>query len=312
MRKNSKIFVAGHNGMFGASIVEELKFAGFTNLLLVSRKNLDLCNDRQVEEFFKLEMPEYVILAAAKVGGINANIKFPVEFLYDNLAIQMNVISKSYKFNVKKLIFIGSSCIYPKECPQPMKEEYLMDGKLEPTNEGYALAKITGYKLLQYYKTQYGFNSISLMPCNLYGPKDSFDPDHSHVLSALVKKISDAKRADLPNVSLWGTGVARREFMNVKDAAKAIIFFMQNREEQEFLNIGCGKDISIKDLAELIAKMTGYKGKLEWDASKPNGMLRKCLDVSKMTSLGFTPAISIESGIEEMIKIYEQKLNCII
>lgn len=312
MDKNSKIFVAGHKGMLGTSIVDELRAAGFTNLLLVGRDKIDLCNGMQVEELFKTENPDYVILAAAKVGGINANMQFPVEFLSTNLSIQLNVISNAYKYKVKKLVFIGSSCIYPKDCIQPMKEEFLMDGKLEPTNEGYALAKITGYKLLQYYKTQYGFNSISLMPCNLYGPKDSFDPDHSHVLSALVKKISDAKRADLPNVSLWGTGVARREFMNVKDAAKAIIFFMQNREEQEFLNIGCGKDISIKDLAELIAKMTGYKGKLEWDASKPNGMLRKCLDVSKMTSLGFTPAISIESGIEEMIKIYEQKLNCII
>jgi len=306
MDKNAKIFVAGHKGMLGTSIVDELRAAGFTNLLLVGRDKIDLCNGMQVEELFKTENPDYVILAAAKVGGINANMQFPVEFLSTNLSIQLNVISNAYKYKVKKLVFIGSSCIYPKDCIQPMKEEFLMDGKLEPTNEGYALAKITGYKLLQYYKSQYGFNSISLMPCNLYGPNDNFNPEHSHVLSALVKKMVDAKKMNLDSVTLWGTGIARREFLHVNDAAKAIIYFMQTRKEQEFINIGSGIDVSIKELAELIAIKTNYTGQIKWDTNRPNGMLRKCLDVTKMKLLGFTPSITLEEGILQMIEKYKK------
>ena len=309
MDKNACIFVAGHNGMLGSAILRSLQYNGYYRILTVSKKELDLCDINQVRLFIEKNKPEFVILAAAKVGGINANISYPVEFLQDNLLIQTNLISQSFKNGVKKFIFIGSSCIYPKECIQPMKEEYLLDGKLEPTNEGYSLAKITGLKLLEYYKKQYAFESISLMPCNLYGPNDSFDLEHSHVLSALVRRFSEAQQKGLNELTLWGTGIARREFMHVDDAARAIVYFMENYFGEEFVNVGWGKDISIKELAEMIAQKVGFNGIIKWDNSKPDGMLQKCMDVSRMKTTGFYPLISISEGVQQMINIYKEKLN---
>ena len=244
-------------------------------------------------------------MSAAKVGGIQANIDNPATFLLDNLQIQNNIFEASLKNDVEKLVFLGSSCIYPKACPQPMKEEYLLTGKLEPTNEGYAIAKIAGLKLLEGMYKQHGFNSISLMPCNLYGPNDSFDLKHSHVLSALVKRFTDAAENNDESITLWGTGIARREFMHVNDVAEAIVFLMEDYNNPEFINIGCGYDISIKELAETIAKKTGFTGTINWDDTKPDGMLKKCMDVSRMEALGFKPQISLQQGIEEMIEIYK-------
>ncbi|MGC1392282.1 MAG: GDP-L-fucose synthase [Bacteroidales bacterium] len=310
MDSNSKIYIAGHNGMVGSALYRLLCSKGFDNLLTKSLEELDLRNQSDVMKFFSDERPEYVFLAAAKVGGINANMNFPAEFLYDNLQIQNNVIHQSYLNGVKKLIFLGSSCIYPKECPQPMKETYLLDGKLEPTNEGYAIAKIAGLKMCEYYNRQYGFESVSVMPCNLYGPNDSFDLQHSHVLSALVKRFSDAVEDNLPELTLWGSGIARREFMHVDDAAEAIIYLFENYNSSEFLNIGWGEDISIKELAELIANKTDFHGGIKWDKTKPDGMLKKCLDVSRMKSMNFSPEITLSQGVDQMIKIYRQtKLN---
>jgi GDP-L-fucose synthase len=302
----SKIFVAGHKGMVGSAILRLLTQTGYSNCIVKTLEELDLSNQRMVNEFFAEQKPEYVILAAARVGGINANMNFPAEFLYENLQIQNNVIHQSWIHGVKKLVFLGSSCIYPKECPQPMKEEYLLRGKLEPTNEGYAIAKIAGLKMCEYYYRQYGFKSISLMPCNLYGPNDSFDLQHSHVLSALVRRFIDATDAGQSELQLWGTGVARREFMHVDDASRAVLFLLENYESEEFINIGWGKDISIKELAELISEKTGFNGTVIWDHSKPDGMLKKCLDVSKMAKLNFAPEISLDKGIDQMIEIYKQ------
>jgi GDP-L-fucose synthase len=304
MDKSSKIFIAGSRGMVGSSIKRLLENQGYKNIITASKGELDLRGQVAVKDFLSKTKPEYVILAAAKVGGINANIENPAIFLYDNLCIQNNVIHYSYETGVKKLIFLGSSCIYPKECPQPMKEEYLLTGKLEPTNEGYALAKIAGLKMCEGYFKQYNFKSISLMPCNLYGPNDSFDLQHSHVLSALVKRFTDAKDQNLPEITLWGTGIAKREFMHVNDLAEATLFMIENYDSIDFINIGWGEDISIKDLAELIASKVGYKGQLIWDSTKPNGMLRKCMDVSQMKALGYSPKISLEQGLDEMIAIY--------
>jgi GDP-L-fucose synthase len=306
LEKNSKIFISGHKGMVGSAINRLLEAKGFSNIITRTSKELDLLNQQAVENFFKAEKPEMVILAAAKVGGIQANIQNPATFLYDNLMIQNNVIEMSYRYGVQKLVFLGSSCIYPRECPQPMKEAYLLTGKLEPTNEGYAIAKIAGLKLLEGYHKQFGFNSISLMPCNLYGPNDSFDLKHSHVLSALIKRFVDARDNNDAELTLWGSGIARREFMHVDDLAAAVFFMLQNYDSPEFINIGTGTDISIKDLAETIAQKTGYKGSISWDLSKPDGMLKKCMDVSRMHELGFVPEISLEQGILQMIKIYEQ------
>jgi GDP-L-fucose synthase len=307
IKLSSKIYIAGHNGMVGSAILRLFKGKGFSNLIVKNLSDLDLRNQSDVKKFFTIEKPEFVILAAAKVGGINANMKYPSEFLYDNLQIQNNIINQSFINGVKKLVFLGSSCIYPRECPQPIKEEYLLDGKLEPTNEGYALAKIAGLKLCEYYNKQYGFKSISLMPCNLYGPNDSFDLEHSHVLSALVKRFSDAASENSTELTLWGTGIARREFMHVDDAARAIFHMLNNYSSQGFINIGWGEDISIMDLAEKISKKTGYKGRILWDSSKPNGMLRKCLDVTKMRSLNFNPTIPLDQGIDQMIEIYKKQ-----
>lgn len=303
--RNKKIFITGHKGMVGAATKELFIREGFSNIVIADRSRLDLLDQAGVHRFFEEEQPEIVILIAAKVGGIQANIQNPATFLHDNLVIQNNVIHAAYQQSVEKLVFLGSSCIYPRECPQPMKEEYLLTGKLEPTNEGYAIAKIAGIKLLEGYYKQYGFNSISLMPCNLYGPNDSFDLNHSHVLSALVRRFVDATEQHLPQVMLWGTGVARRELMHVSDMARAILYFLEHYESHEFINIGWGEDISIKELATLIASKTGYTGTLAWDVSKPDGMLRKCMDVSRMQAAGFAPIVRLEQGVEEMITLYK-------
>lgn len=302
----SRIFIAGHNGMVGSAILRLLKKKGYSSIIIKNRLELDLMDQKQVEEFFINSNPEYVFLCAAKVGGIQANISHPATFLLDNLVIQNNIIQSSLKFGVKKLLFLGSSCVYPKDCMQPMKEEYLLSGKLEPTNEGYAIAKIAGLKLIEGLRKEFGFNGISLMPCNLYGPNDSFDLAHSHVLSALVKRFVDAYDENLSNITLWGTGIARREFMHVDDLAEASLFMMLNYNEDEFINIGCGTDISIKELAELVSNLVGYKGTIQWDSTKPDGMLKKCMEVSKMTKLGFSPKVSLAEGVHQMIEIYKK------
>ena len=305
MNKNKKIYIAGHNGMVGSATLRLMQQEGFTSLVYRSSKELNLTNQAAVHAFFETEKPEVVILAAAKVGGIQANIDNPATFLIDNLQIQNNICEAALKNGVEKLVFLGSSCIYPKECPQPMKEDYLLTGKLEPTNEGYALAKIAGLKLLEGMYKQYGFNSISLMPCNLYGPNDSFDLKHSHVLSALVKRFTDAADNNDADITLWGTGIARREFLHVDDVARAIVFMMEHYNSPNFINIGCGTDVSIKELAEMIAQKTGFKGQIKWDSTKPDGMLKKCMDVSRMKELGFEPSITLEQGVDQMIEIYK-------
>jgi len=305
--KSAKIYIAGHNGMVGSAIVRLLQKKGFDNLITRNSKDLDLRDNHQVDVFFKLKKPEFVFLAAAKVGGIQANINEPASFLYDNLMIHTNIIHQSYLHNVKKILVLGSSCIYPKDCIQPMKEEYLLSGKLEPTNEGYALAKIVALKQAEYYKKQYGLRAISVMPPNIYGPKDSFDLRKSHVLSALVRRFRDAVDENNNEVIVWGSGSARREFMHVDDLAESLLFLMKNYEETEIINVGWGKDISIKELAEKIANQTGYQGKITWDTSKPDGMLRKCMDISKSNSLGYQPKISLDKGIEYMIGYYKKQ-----
>lgn len=309
--KKSRIYIAGHNGMVGSAIKRLFQNQGFENLVFKTKTELNLLDAHAVKTFFASEKIEYVIFAAAKVGGIQANMSFPATFLYENLVIQNNIIQNSYEFNVKKILFLGSSCIYPKDCPQPMKEDYLLTGKLEPTNEGYAIAKIVGLKLLESYKKQYGFDSISLMPCNLYGTNDSFHPEHSHVLSSLVRRFVDAVEENKKEVVIWGSGIARREFMHVDDLAEAVLFFLENYDSSDFVNIGWGADVSIKELAELIANECSYNGQIIWDNEKPNGMLRKCMDVSKMHNIGFSPRIDLESGIRKTISEYKNLKNTI-
>lgn len=290
--------------MVGSTILRLLESEGYRNIVTATSKEVDLRDSHQVKHFFEENTPEYIFLAAAKVGGIQANSKYPANFLYDNLMIQNNIIHNSYQFKVKKLLFLGSSCIYPRECPQPMKEEYLMTGLLEPTNEAYAIAKIAGLKMAQYYYQQYGLQTICPMPCNLYGLNDSFDPENSHVLSALVKKFIDAVDEDKKEIVLWGTGAARREFLHVEDAAKVCLYLMKTWNSPEIINVGSGEDISIKDLAKQIAQKADYNGKIKWDTTMPDGMLRKCLDISKIKSLGFRPSISLDKGIDLQIKEY--------
>ena len=305
---NKKIYLAGHKGMVGSSILKNLNRKGYKNILIASKDELDLRNQNQVNLFFRKHNPEYVILAAAKVGGIKANISYPGDFIYDNISIQNNVIKAAKDFKVKKFVFLGSSCIYPKECAQPMMEEYLLSGPLEPTNEGYAIAKIAGIKMLESFKKQYKLDSISIIPPNLYGPNDSFDLNHCHVLSALVKRFSDAVINNKKEISLWGTGVARREFMHVNDLSRIIVELIEKDIQKEIINIGWGKDISIKELATIISKKVGYSGTINWDRSKPDGMLRKCMDVNVMKTLNFAPKISLEKGIDEMIELYKNKI----
>jgi GDP-L-fucose synthase len=327
MEKDSRIFVAGHRGLVGSAIVRKLQSEGYNNLALRTHRELDLVNQRDASRFFETERPEYVFLAAAKVGGILANNSYPAEFIYENLSIQTNVIHASYKVGVKKLLFLGSSCIYPRECPQPMREEYLLTGRLEPTNEPYAIAKIAGIRMCQSYNRQYGTKFVSVMPTNVYGPGDNFDLETSHALPALIRKfhegkISDRGRAtpskiDLPKVgnftgqasngktvTIWGTGTPRREFLHVDDLADACLFVMNHYDGSEIVNIGAGKDISIRELAELIRDIMGFSGEIHYDISKPDGTPRKLLDVSRLESLGWRSKISLREGIEKTYQWY--------
>lgn len=304
MEKTSKIYVAGHRGMVGSAILRKLQNEGFNNIITRTSKELDLRRQKDVEEFFETEKPEYVFLAAAKVGGILANNTYRAEFLYDNLMIQSNVINAAYKNKVKKLLFLGSSCIYPKLAPQPMKEEYLLSGYLEPTNEPYAIAKITGIKMCEAFRHQYGCNFISAMPTNLYGPNDNYDLNNSHVLPALIRKFHEAKINNAPNVVVWGTGKPRRELMHVDDLADACLFLMLNYNDSKFVNVGTGKDTSIAELAELVKKNVGYNGEIIYDTSKPDGTPRKLLDLTYLHSLGWKHKIELEEGIRSTYQYF--------
>ena len=302
MDKNSKILITGSGGMVGSALIRRLKKGGYKNLLIPNSKELDLRKQMHVENYFKKNKPEYVFHIAAKVGGIKANINYPAEFLYDNLLMQNNAIESARKFGVKKLLFLGSSCIYPREASQPMKEELLLSGKLESTNEGYAIAKIAGLKLCEYYNKQYNTNFISLMPCNLYGINDHFELENSHVISALILKFHNAKKKNLTFVDIWGSGNARREFLFVDDAADAILYFMLNYDAKDlmpFVNIGYGKDVSIKHLAFMIKDIIGFKGEIKFDASKPEGMLRKLLDITKAKKLGWEAKTGLKDGLKK-------------
>lgn len=305
MKTTSKIYVAGHNGMVGSAIVRELKKEGFDNLVLRSSKELDLRNQQAVEAFFETEKPEYVFLAAAKVGGIQANNIYRVDFLYDNLMIQNNVIHQSYVHDVKKLLFLGSSCIYPKMAPQPMKEEYLLTGPLEETNEPYAIAKIAGIKMVENYARQYGCNFTAVMPTNLYGPNDNYDLQNSHVLPALLRKFHEAKMEELGEVEIWGSGKPLREFMHVDDLADASVFIMKNYDDWQFLNVGSGDEISIGDLALLIKEIVGFTGQLKLNSAKPDGTPRKLMDSSLLKSKGWKSKIGLRHGIKEVYDAYK-------
>ena len=297
--KKSKIYVAGgQSGLVGLAIVTDLRQKGFKNIIVRTRKELDLLDQTAVEKFFQKEKPEYVFMAAAKVGGIMANKTKKAEFIYDNLQVQNNIIYNAWRYKTKKLLFLGSSCIYPKHSPQPMKEEYLLTGKLEETNDAYAIAKIAGIVMCQSFNQQYGTNFISVMPTNLYGPNDNFDLKTSHVLPAMIRKFHEAKKTNEKTVTMWGTGNAYREFLHVKDLADACVYLMERYDGSEIINIGCGEDISIKALAKLIKKIVDYKGKITWDTSKPNGTPRKLLYIKKLEKLGWKPKISLEVGIK--------------
>ncbi len=304
MDADSRIYIAGHRGMVGSAILRKLKQEGYRNLITRTSQVLDLTDQKQVEDFFKIEKPEYVFLAAAKVGGILANSKYPAEFIYENLAIQTNVIHQAYENEVKKLLFLGSSCIYPKRAPQPMKEEYLLTGELEPTNEPYAVAKIAGIKMCQAYNRQYGTNFISVMPTNLYGPGDNYDLETSHVLAALIRKFHEAKIEGKDYVEVWGSGTPRREFLHVDDLADACLFLMHYYDDSEIINIGSGKDITILELAEMIKDIVGFEGKMVLDATKPDGAPRKLLDVSKLTKVGWEYKYSLLYGIKMTYLFY--------
>jgi len=299
MNEGARIFVAGHRGLVGSAIVRELGRRGFGNLLLRSSAELDLRRQADVEAFFARERPEFVILAAARVGGIRANDTFPADFIRDNLQIQTNVIDAAWRNRARKLCFLGSSCIYPKLAPQPMREDALLTGPLEPTNEWYAVAKIAGIKMCQAYRRQYGFDAISLMPTNLYGPGDNFDLEDSHVLPALIRRFHEAKLCGGEEVVIWGTGTPRREFLYADDLAAAVVHLMHAYEGEDVVNVGCGEDIMIRDLATLIARLVGYRGRVVTDASRPDGAPRKLLDVSKANGLGWRPRVGLEQGIRD-------------
>jgi GDP-L-fucose synthase len=298
MDKNSKIYVAGHRGLVGSAIVKNLKEKGYINIIGKTHEELDLKDQKAVRGFFEEEKPEYVFLAAAKVGGINANNIHPADFIYENLEIQNNVIKASFDYKVNKLLFLGSSCIYPKMCPQPIKEEYLLSGYLEPTNEAYALAKISGLKMCQFFKRQYGANFISCMPTNLYGPNDNFDLNSSHVMPALIRKFYKAKVNNEDFVEVWGTGTPLREFLHVDDMADGCVFLMENYDGEEHVNIGTGKEITIRELAETIKEIVGFTGKLKFNTDKPDGTPRKLLDVSKLEGLGWKYKVDLKDGIK--------------
>lgn len=304
MNKDSKIYVAGNRGLVGSAIVRLLNSKGYVNILSTPSSHWDLRRQEDVERFFRLNQPEYVFLSAAKVGGIGANNNFPAEFIYDNLMIQSNIIDSAKKFGVKKLLFLGSSCIYPKICNQPIKEEYLLSGPLELTNECYSIAKIAGIKMCQSYKKQYGFNAISLMPTNLYGPNDNFDLENSHVLPSLIRKIHEAKQLNLPYVNCWGDGSSMREFLHVDDLAEACLLCIESYDDSEIINIGTGKDMSIKELVKLVSNIIDYKGEVHWDTSKPNGTHRKVLNIDKIKSLGWNPKINIHDGLYKTYQWY--------
>lgn len=302
--KNSKIYIAGHKGMVGSAIYRKFVCEGYTNFLLRTSRELDLRNQEDVQELLKKEKPDVVILAAARVGGIMANMERPATFLYDNLAIQNNVINSAYENGVKKLLFLGSSCIYPRLAPQPMVEECLLDGKVEPTNEGYAIAKIAGLKLCEYYNKQYGTDYISVMPCNLYGYEDNFDPIRSHVVAATIRKVHEAKLRDSKEIVVWGSGKARRELMFVDDAADACYYLLNSYSGNEWFNIGLGKDYSITELTEKVMSVIGYKGELVYDTSKPDGMPQKLLNVDKLANTGWRYKTDLERGIRLTYKWY--------
>jgi len=309
MNKSDKIFVAGHRGMVGSAIVRRLESEGFNNLLTRGHSQLDLANESAVAKFFAEERPTIVIVAAAKVGGIKANDDFPVEFLLENLQIQNNVIRSAYQSGGRRLLFLGSSCIYPKFSPQPIPETALLTGPLEPTNEAYAIAKIAGIKLSQAYNREYGANFISAMPTNLYGPNDNFDLETSHVLAALVRKAHEAKMRKDKKLTVWGTGKPRREFLHVDDLASACLLLLEKYDSPEIINVGCGEDISIRELAELICDVVGFDGELAWDTTKPDGTPRKLLDVTRLRALGWTPAIPLRDGIARTYEWF--RANCV-
>ncbi|MDO1448832.1 GDP-L-fucose synthase [Rhodocytophaga aerolata] len=308
MEKHAKIYVAGHRGMVGSAIVRKLQAEGYHNFVFRKSAELDLRNQEAVQTFFETEKPDYVFLAAAKVGGILANNIYRAEFLYDNLMIQNNVIHQSYVYGVKKLLFLGSSCIYPKLAPQPLKEDYLLTGLLEPTNEPYAIAKITGIKMCEAYRSQYGCNFISVMPTNLYGPNDNYDLNNSHVLPALIRKFHEAKINNQPSVEIWGTGSPKREFLHADDLADACYYLMLNYNEPQLVNIGTGEDVTIKELALLIKDIVGYEGELTWNTSKPDGTPRKLMDVSKLKAAGWQYSIGLREGIERTYKEFAENM----
>lgn len=309
MNSNSKIYIAGHRGMVGSAILRNLQKKGFTNFVLKTSSELDLRNQKQVSDFFATEKPDYVFLAAAKVGGIQANNVYRADFLYENLMIQNNVIHSAYENKVSKLMFLGSSCIYPKLAPQPLKEEYLLSGYLEDTNEPYAIAKIAGIKLCESYRRQYGCNFISVMPTNLYGPNDNYNLNNSHVLPALIRKFHEAKENKLASVEMWGTGSPLREFLHAEDLGDACVYLMQNYEGEQHVNIGTGVDLSIKDLALLIKKIVGFDGNITHDLSKPDGTPRKLMDVSFLHTLGWKHKIDLEAGIRSVYEDFKKKEN---
>jgi GDP-L-fucose synthase len=307
--KDTRIFVAGHRGLVGSAVVRALRAAGHADLLLRARQELDLTNQSEVHRFFAAERPRAVILAAARVGGIQANNSHPAQFIRDNLLIQDNVIDAAYRAGVEKLLFLGSSCIYPKLAPQPIKEEYLLTGPLEPTNEWYAIAKIAGVKMCQAFRREFGFKAISLMPTNLYGPGDNFDLDTSHVLPALIRRIHEAKLRGDPSVTVWGTGTPRREFLHVDDLADAVLYLLHTYDGEPIVNVGWGKDVTIRELAELIVSVVDYKGRLVFDSSKPDGTPRKLLDTSRLTALGWQPKISLERGIQSTYAWFKEHMT---
>ena len=308
MEKTTNIYIAGHRGMVGSGIERKLRKEGYNNIITRTSSELDLRNQQAVNHFFELYKPDYVILAAAKVGGIHANNTYRAEFIYDNLMMEANIIHAAHLSKVKKLLFLGSSCIYPKMAPQPLKEEYLLSGYLEPTNQPYAIAKIAGIELCDSYRFQYGCNFISAMPTNLYGTNDNYHPENSHVLPALIRRIVLAKNNNEPTVTIWGTGSPRREFLHVDDLADACYFLLQNYNEKGLVNIGCGSDVSIKELAELIIKLVDYKGALIFDYTKPDGTLRKLMDISKIKSFGWESKITLNEGISRTIEEFKNSI----
>ena len=305
----SRIFVAGHRGLVGSAIVRRLEETGCRNLLLRDRAELDLLDQAAVTRFFAEHRPEFVFLAAAKVGGIMANVTYPAEFIYENLAVQTNVIHSAWQHGARKLLFLGSSCIYPKVAPQPIKEEYLLTGPLEPTNEAYAIAKIAGLKMAAAYRAQYGFPAISLMPTNLYGPGDNFDLESSHVLPALIRRFHEAKISGAPEVTLWGTGTPRREFLHVDDLAAAAVFLMEHYDGEDIINVGTGEDVPIAELAALVKDVVGYRGAVQFDASKPDGTPRKLLDVSRLHALGWRHRITLEDGVAATYRWFTEHVS---